>query len=386
MFISFFYALRRAEIPISASSLMRLELALAKGLASSNLLTFYRLARAVLIKHERYFDRFDQVFSHHFVGIDLPEQAIVDQLSSELLSWLKDPHLRQLLGDLSEDLPLDELRRRFEERLREQTERHDGGNHWIGTGGTSPFGAFGRHPSGIRVGGRSFGRSATQVAGERRYYNYAEHSGISTHEIGEALSKLKHLAEVSPKDRLDLDHTIAETCRQGGEISPIFSRSKRDRLRLALFIDNGGWSMDTHIDLVAKLFQSARRTFRELREFYFHNCIYQTVWSDSARRQPVPVDSLLAWDKSWRIVILGDALMAPSELESSAGAISYSDLNAEPGRVWIERLTRHFEKVAWLNPLPKRSWNAYTIQSINRIVPMFELNLVGIDQMVVALS
>ncbi|RJP36011.1 MAG: hypothetical protein C4548_16670, partial [Desulfobacteraceae bacterium] len=256
MFIDFFYKLKDAGIPVSPTSFLTLQRALNRGLISS-LGDFYTASRAILVKSERYFDLYDQVFAHQFEGAEMPDMEALelDAVAKALLDeWLKDPKsIADALGvDESEisKLTPDQLLEYFKERLKEQTERHDGGNKWIGTGGTSPVGHSGHHPGGMRVGGASGNKSAVKVANERRYRDYSK-SGPLTHALmGEALKRLRNMVPVGPRDRINVDKTIYQTMKNAGEIEIIFDRDLRDRLSVILAIDNGGWSMEPYVPVV----------------------------------------------------------------------------------------------------------------------------------------
>src|SRR5262245_3526811 len=269
--------------------------ALQTGLHDASLDGVYRVARAVCVKEVGQLDGFDVAFLAHFRGIRF--EAMV--LTGELIEWLSDPRALEGLSEderrMIERLDLDELRRRFEERLREQRERHDGGNRWIGTGGTSPFGREGSHPTGMRAGGDGGGRSAMQLAAERRFREYRRDAILDVRQIDLALRRLRRLGREGAPDELDLDETIAETARNAGELELVFHPPKRNRMKLILLMDVGG-SMDPHASLVERLFTAASRVgrFARFRHYYFHNCVYDEVYEDAWFRQPVPLADLLA--------------------------------------------------------------------------------------------
>src|SRR5262245_9001971 len=299
--------------------------ALELGLHDSSLDGFYRVARSVCVKEVGQLDAFDVAFLAHFRGVKFEALAIV----GELLDWLSDPRAFQGLSEaerrMIERLDLAELRRRFEERLREQERRHDGGNRWIGTGGTSPFGHSGVHPTGLRVGGGSGGRSAMQLAEERRFREYRRDVVLDVRQIDLALRRLRRLGREGAPDELDLPETIARTARNAGELDLVFHPPKRNRMKLVLLTDVGG-SMDPHASLVERLFTAASRVgrFARFRHYYFHNCVYDEVYEDAWFRQPVPLADLLAESsRDERLVIVGDALMHPAELLSAGGALYY---------------------------------------------------------------
>jgi uncharacterized protein with von Willebrand factor type A (vWA) domain len=388
MFVSFYYRMREAGLPVRLPGFLALQRALRAGLVGASLARFYRVARALLIKNESYFDLYDRVFAAHFEGVELPEdEQLVDMLDRELLDWLADPLLTELTTPAERNqLPLEELLALFEQRLAEQQERHDGGSRWIGTGGRSPFGHSGHAPRGVRVGGRARHQSAVKVAGERRWRDYARGTVLKRAQLGEALRRLRQLRPAGARTELDVERSIQETVRQGGEIELVFVPRVIDRLRLIVLLDNGGWSMDPHVELVGELFGHLRAQIRDLQTYYFHNCIYETVYTDPARRQEIDTEDLLRLDRDWRLVIVGDAAMAPEELEARGGAIYRWNSTAPPAIAWLRALAGRFPRAVWINPLSEASWprsrGAYTIARIRQIFPMVELTLAGIEQAV----
>ena len=390
MFVDFFYTLRNRGIPVTPTSFLRLQKALHLGLVST-LDDFYMAARSILVKSERYFDSYDQIFAQHFRGVNLedPTLAELDEVARALLEeWLKDPkELADALGidpSIFKDMSPDELIKYFLERLKEQTEAHHGGNKWIGTGGTSPTGHSGYHPGGMRVGGQSRNKSAIKVALERRYRDYAQDGPLTTSQMTEALKKLRQLTPSGPRDIVNVDKTIYETMRNAGEIEIVFDRRLADRLKVMLFIDNGGWSMDPYVDVVQTLFHYANASFKDLKIYYFHNTIYSRIWSDPQRQlKPEYVDDFVRRDPETRVIIVGDASMAPYELMHANGAI-YAD--AKPTGASVDRLrfvANTFRHSVWLNPMPSRAWeHTWTTNVIREIFPMFELTLDGLDKAV----
>jgi len=397
MFVGFFYDLHEKGVPVSPTSFLRLQRALYMGLVSS-LEDFYVIARSVLVKSERFFDLYDRVFSSYFEGVEFTDEISreLEQSMRHLLEeWLKDPEeLAEMLGVDPEDienLTPEELVQYFLDRLREQTEAHHGGNRWIGTQGTSPVGHSGRHPGGMRVGGSSGGKTAVKVALERRYKDYSAGRMIGAAEIGEALRHLKDLRPVGPRDEVNIDESIRQTCRQGGEIEIVFERALRNRLRVALMMDNGGWSMDPYVEICTTLFAYARSNFKELHTFYFHNCIYDRVWEDPMRvRKPVKTLDFAKWDPETRLIIVGDASMAPYELLGPDGSIYYYESQSRPGIRWLEFLKDTFPKAVWLNPKHRDRWEwtegAETIHRIRQVFPMFDLTIEGLESAVAELK
>lgn len=393
MFVDFFYLLRDSGIPASPTSFLRLQKALKTGLIAS-LDDFYTTARSILVKSERYFDIYDQVFAHFFHGAELPDFKGIDldEAAKELLNeWLKDPEaLAQALGlsqDQIQSMSPEELIQYFLDRLKEQTEAHHGGSRWIGTGGTSPAGHSGFHPGGMRVGGRSMGKSAIKVAMERRYRDYSIEGPLTQAQMGEALKRLRRMVPIGPRDKLNIHETIAATTKNAGEIEIVFDKSLRDRLKVILMIDNGGWSMDPYVDVVQTLFNYARSQFKDLRTYFFHNTIYDFVWEDPPRRyKPHRVQDFATWDPETRLIVVGDASMAPYELMATDGSIHIEERSGLPSIDRLNLLAKLFHHSAWLNPTPLRLWPmTRTIGVIHNIFPMFELTLDGLDRAVTLL-
>ncbi|MGB9700181.1 MAG: vWA domain-containing protein [Thermodesulfobacteriota bacterium] len=390
MFVKFFYKLREMGIPVTLTSFLRLQKALSLGLINS-LEDFYTSARAILIKSERYFDLYDQVFAHYFQGTEISdlEGIELDEAAQLLLEeWLRDPEgVARALGVNSEDLAQlspQELIAYFLERLREQTEAHHGGSKWIGTRGTSPVGHSGFHPGGMRIGGRAQGQSAVKVALDRRYRDYSQERPLTASQIGEALKRLRNLIPVGPKDQVNVEKTIYETMRNAGEIEIIFDRSLKDKLKVILMIDNGGWSMDPFVEVVQVLFDYARAQFKDLKTYYFHNTIYDYVWEDPPRRRkPQRVEDFSRFDPETRLLIVGDASMAPYELMATDGSIHIEERSFIPSIDRLRFLAKIFRHAAWLNPRSELEWvYVPTIQTIRSIFPMFELTLDGLEKAV----
>ncbi|HPQ70686.1 MAG TPA: hypothetical protein PKW95_16295 [bacterium] len=393
MFEGFFYRLRDYGIPVSPTSFLRLQKALAMGMISG-LDDFYVVARSIMIKSERQFDTYDKIFANYFAGKELDDEllnALTADMQRLLREWLNDP--ANLAGLSPEEqakikaMTPEELERYFLDRLREQTERHDGGNRWIGTRGTSPVGHGGHHPGGMRVGGTSMNRSAIQVAMERRYIDYSAEAKLSAHNLGEALRSLKHLAPAGPKDKLNVEKSIYETVRNAGEIELVFDRSLRDKLSVFLFIDNGGWSMTPYVRLTRALFGHAESAFKRLRTFFFHNCIYEVVYEDPRRyTKPVRLIDLLKEKEDTRVIIVGDAAMAPYELLHPRGALAITHRMGQrrTGIDMLGDLRERFPHSVWVNPIDRREWDytygAYSISLVREVFPMVDLTLGGIEK------
>ncbi|HSR13752.1 MAG TPA: hypothetical protein VLS90_20050 [Thermodesulfobacteriota bacterium] len=390
MFVDFFYKLRDAGVPVTPTSFLRLQKALGLGLITS-LEDFYTSARAILVKSERYFDLYDQIFAHHFKGAELPDPQGVDldEAARMLLEeWLRDPEGVARALDVDPDelakLSPQELIDYFLQKLKEQTEAHHGGNKWIGTRGTSPVGHSGFHPGGMRVGGRSQGQSAVKVAMDRRYRDYSQQGPLTQSQIGEALKRLRNMVPAGPKDQVNVDKTIYETMRNAGEIEIVFDRHLKDRLKVVLMIDNGGWSMDPYVEVVQVLFDYARAQFKEVKTYFFHNTIYDHVWADAARRRkPQKVEEFSRFDPETRLIIVGDASMAPYELMAGDGSIHIEERNLHTSLDRLQFLAKTFRHTAWLNPRSEREWHyVRTIQTIRMVFPMFELTLDGLEKAV----
>lgn len=393
MFVDFFYTLRDRGIPVTPTSFLRLHKALSMGLVQS-MEDFYTAARAILVKSERYFDSYDQIFAHHFKGVELHDPTAVEltEIARAMLDeWLKNP------GDMAKALGVDEatlqkmtpeeLIQYFLDRMKEQTEAHHGGNKWIGTRGTSPVGHSGYHPGGMRVGGQSRNKSAVKVALERRYRDYSQEGPLTEFQMGEALKRLRRMTPTGPKDTVNVDKTIYQTMRNAGEIEIVFDRRLKDRMKIVLLIDNGGWSMEPYVGIVQTLFHYARSQFKDLKIYFFHNTIYSRVWADPQRyHKPELLEEFLRKDPETRLIMVGDASMAPYELMHINGAI-YVD--QQPTGASIDRmkfLARTFRHAVWLNPVPQDEWEmTWTIGIVREVFPMFELTLDGLEKSILHL-
>ena len=384
MFIDFFLLLRRHGVPATLTEFMTLMQALNQGLAHASLDGFYHLARSILVKTEAHYDQYDQVFAHFF-----KDAEISPQIRDEVMRWLEDPvpfpELPPEVMARLEAMDLEELRRELEQRLQEQTERHDGGNRWVGTGGTSPFGHSGHHPGGIRVGGPEHGMgTAIQVAAARRFKNYRKDVQLDVRQMRVALSKLRALRREGAPEELDLDATIDETAKNAGDLELVWVPPRKNQLQVLLAMDAGG-SMAPHARLVSRLFSAAAamRNFKEFEYFYFHNCIYDNLYKNIYHDERVKTATVLSdHDGDWRMILVGDARMAITELTAPYGAIDYYEANRTPGVEHLRRISAHFRRVAWLNPIPPRFWNHPTTAMIGRLFPMFPLTIEGLEDAV----
>ena len=357
MLIEFFFNLRQAKIPVSIREYLTLLEELKKEVIRPQVEDFYYLARLVMVKDEKYYDQFDQVFESYFKGV---EQKVA--LSGEIpLEWLENK-LRQTLSAeekaaLQKLGGLDALLKRFQELMDEQTERHEGGKRWIGTGGSSPFGHSGFHPEGIRMGGESAGnRSALKVWQERSFKDYDENIELGTRNIKIALRRLRQFARTGLESEFDLDHTIKATAANAGYLDIKMRPERHNKVKVILLMDVGG-SMDDHIQRVEELFSAAKSEFKHLEYYYFHNCLYDYVWKNNQRRhleKLATYDLLNKFSSDYKVIFVGDATMSPYEILSVGGSVEYS--NKEAGAVWINRMLDHFQQVIWLNPEPEGVW------------------------------
>jgi hypothetical protein len=396
MFIDFFYLLKRKGVPVSVTEWISFTEALYKGFMQSNLNHLYYIGRAFLVKSEAYYDMYDLAFREYFGGIQTEPLEL-----EKVMEWLKNPinelpnlsreeieEMKKELEALKEKYGLDELMRMFKERLKEQTERHDGGKKWIGTGGTSPFGAYGYHPGGIRVGGEGWMSSAVKVAEERKFRNYRNDLILDVRQTKMALKKLRELKREGLVEELDIEETIDKTAKEGGEIELVFSRSRENTIRLLLLMDTGG-SMAPYANLCDRLFSAATQVehFKDFKHFFFHNCIYQDVYDDIWNAKAVPTEKLFSnYHRGYKVVIVGDARMAYSELFDRYGCIDYYCSNEQPGVEWLERIKNHYPFTVWLNPTPREYWRHPTVDAISRIFPMYELTLDGLKDAIRALT
>lgn len=389
----FIYRLRDYGVPVSVQDTLDLYEGMEKGLAP-DLPSLFVFARLCCVRKVEHMDAYERAFAFHFYGLDLPRVAEgAPELfhTKQFREWLEQQIRRgELPPHAAWTLTPEELMKRFWDTVREQMEAHHGGGRWIGTKGNSPFGHSGNASGGVRVHGESKNRSALKVIGERRYVGYADDATLKGENLGQALATLKNLKPHGPVDQLDLDETIYRSARNGGEIELAFTRDLKDKLEVLLLIDNGGSSMRPWANLTRTLFSKARNRFKKLDAYYFHNTIYGSVFEDARRTEPVPLPKLLEKKPDTRILIVGDASMAPSELFQPFGAIDYEADDREPSIQWLERLRDRFPHVVWLNPIPKEDWpHAYgrlTIREIGKVLPMEDLTLGGVKRAVERLS
>ncbi len=356
--------------------------ALSKGYITT-LDEFYFLARAILIKSEAYFDHYDIVFEQYFNGITGPAE-----ITDQILAWLKEPGtFKAIAENLSlkfDKLDLANLIKKLEERLKEQTEAHDGGSYWIGRGGTSPFGHSGRNPGGILIGSQGGSRSAVQIAHERRFAGYRNDMVLDVRQIKMALKKLRHLNRTGPEDELDLPETIDATAKNVGDLELVWRRSRKNAIKLLLLMDTGG-SMDPYVKTVSQLFSAAHTSthFKDFQYYYFHNCIYDDVYKSMQTMEKISTDHLLqTLTPDYKVIIVGDASMENSELLQKNGAIYVYLRNETPGLVWLQRIAKHFTHTVWLNPDGESFWRSPSHRMVRSVFPMYPLTLEGLDNAV----
>ena len=389
MFINLFYTLRTYGVPVSTRELLDLYALLETGIVFADREQFYELIRLCMVKDEKYFDKFDRAMADYFEGIDTLD---IDELMAKLgnipKEWLElklDPNNlteaeRRLLKKYGS---LEALMQALEERLKEQKERHQGGNKWVGTGGSSPFGAYGDHPEGVRIGGESRKRSAVKVWEQRKYRDLDTDNQLETRSMQMALRKLRKFARDGAADELDIGSTIKKTA-QKGMLDVQLRPERRNRVKVLMLFDIGG-SMDSYIEACERLFAAAKNEFKTLEFFYFHNCVYDYVWTENARRNASAVPTLEVLHKygsDYRLIFVGDAAMSPYELLSVGGSVEY--MSQDTGQAWLKRITNHFDKVAWLNPETPSYWQyTQTIGLIKDIMQghMYPMTLHGIEDM-----
>ncbi len=383
MLIDFFLHLKAAKLPVSTREYLTLLEALQQGLAGHSLDDFYVLSRACLIKDESNYDKFDRAFGAYFEGVTaLP--GLDAEIPEDWLRLMMQKHLSAEEKAKLEKLGWDKLMEQFRERLAEQKERHQGGNKWIGTGGSSPFGNSGYHPEGIRVGGESAGnRTAVKVWENREYRNLDDSVEIGTRNIKLALRRLRRFAREGADEELDLDGTIRGTAQNAGWLDLKMRPERHNKIKVLLFLDVGG-SMDDHIRLCQEMFSAAKSEFKHLEYFYFHNCVYDYVWKDNHRRRSERFqlhDVLHKYGDDYKLIMVGDATMSPYEIIQPGGNIEY--MNEESGATWLARLLEQYPHAVWLNPEPEHLWNyRQSIQIIHDIVGgrMFPLTLEGLER------
>ncbi|HWT55021.1 MAG TPA: VWA domain-containing protein [Rhodocyclaceae bacterium] len=383
MLIEFFLHLKNRQLPVSTREFLTLLEAMQAGLSNHNIDDFYVLARACLVKDETLYDKFDLAFGEYFKGIQaLP--GLTDEIPEDWLKYISSRYLSKEAKAALERMGLDKLLDEFKKRLEEQKGRHEGGNKWIGTGGSSPFGHSGYHPEGIRIGGPSAGhRTAVKVWENREFKNLDGSAELGTRNIKVALKQLRKFARTGAAEELDLDSTIANTARNAGWLDLRMRPERRNAIKVLLFFDVGG-SMDDHVVQCEELFSAAKTEFKHLEYFYFHNCIYDHVWRDNHRRRSEVMslyDVMHKYGSDYKLIIVGDASMAPSEILYPNGSVEYN--NSEAGQAWMMRLLATYPHAVWLNPEAEHLWQYTRSIGIMRELMagrMFPLTLEGLTE------
>lgn len=384
MFTGFHSMLRAAGLKIGLGEWLALVRALDEEHVEPSLATFYRVARAVLCRDESDFDRFDQGFAAYFEGAELPAP-----IARDLSEWLNSPLQRPALTEeeLAElqNLDLEALRKLFEERLKEQTERHDGGSYWIGTGGRSPFGQGGAHPTGMRVGEGAAGRgTAVAAARARRFRNYRSDRVLDTRALSVAIRRLRRLERRSRRLELDIEETVRKTARNAGDLEIVERPERRNQARVVLMMDSGG-SMEPHTRVVESFFSALVKSggLREVKTYYFHNCVYNKVYTDIAMFEDRPIEEVCKGvPPNTHLFMVGDAWMGPYEMYAPYGSLEMATQNEVPGIERLEQLATAYTQRVWLNPIPDNYWHAETIAAVAQVFPMFPMTLDGIVQAV----
>jgi len=390
MFIPFFFQLRDAGVPVSLREFLLLLEAMKADVADYSVESFYHLARAVLVKNEKYFDRFDQVFGHFFDGAQQLWESMQKEIPAE---WLES-EIERLFTDEEREMiealgGFEKLMEELQKRLEEQEGEHHGGNKWIGTGGTSPFGSGGYNPEGVRIGnkGKRQGR-ATKVWEKREYRNLDDSLEIGTRNMKVALRQLRRLVRQGAEEEFDLDNTIRSTARNAGLLDVKMRPERRNRIKVLMLFDIGG-SMDYHIRHCEELFSAARSEFKNLEFFYFHNFIYERLWRDNRRRHEVRMSTwelMRKYSADYRVIIVGDATMSPYEITHPGGSVEH--MNEEAGGIWLQRLRHLYSHLVWLNPEPQEFWQRTpSIQITQELMEneMYPMTVNGLEQAVKSL-
>ncbi|ARN75878.1 vWA domain-containing protein [Oceanicoccus sagamiensis] len=384
MLVSFFQVLKRAGVPVSIKELLDLILALKNHLAFADIDEFYYLSRTILVKDEKYFDRFDRAFGVYFRDLETLEDVIEAMIPED---WLRQEFTKQLTQEEKDKIEtlggLDKLIEEFKKRLEEQKKKHQGGNKWIGTGGTSPFGHGGYNPEGMRIGGESRNKQAVKVWEKREFKNLDDNVELGTRNIKVALRRLRKFARTGAEDELDMDDTIRSTASNAGLLDIKMVPERHNAVKVLLFFDVGG-SMDPHIKVCEEMFSAARSEFKHMEYFYFHNFIYESVWDNNIRRHTERLnmlDILHKYSSDYKVVFIGDASMSPYEILQPGGSVEH--WNEESGEVWMRRLKETYERVIWINPVPPEQWNyTHSIDLTSQLLEghMYPLTVRGLEE------
>jgi hypothetical protein len=385
MFTTFFHALRDAKVPVSLTEYLTLLDAVKSGVAQGSVDQFYYLSRASLVKDERHLDKFDRVFGHVFRGMEALDDLFGTEIPEEWLRKLAELNLTpEEMAQIEAMGGLDKLMETLKQRLEEQKGRHQGGSKWIGTAGTSPYGANGFNPEGVRIGqdgNKNF--RAVKVWDKREFKNLDDTLELGTRNIKMALRRLRKFARQGRPDQLDIDDTIRQTAKNGGWLDLRMRQERQNVVNVVLFLDVGG-SMDPYIKLCEELFSAARSEFKHLEYFYFHNCPYERLWKDNRRRHLERIDThevLRTYGPDYKAIFVGDAAMSPYEIAAVGGSVEH--MNDEAGGLWMQRITGHFRRSVWLNPVQERFWKyTQSVEMMRDIMEerMFPLTLDGLDR------
>jgi uncharacterized protein with von Willebrand factor type A (vWA) domain len=390
MLINFFHGLRDAGIPVTTRELLDLMEGLKKNVAFCDIDDFYFFSRACMVKDEKYFDRFDRAFGAHFKELEALDDIIEALIPDD---WLRSEFMKDLTEEEKAKIEslggLEKLIEEFKKRLEEQKERHEGGNKWVGTGGTSPFGQEGYHPEGIRVGSNGKNKKAVKVWEKRDFKNLDDSVQLGTRNIKVAMRRLRKFARTGAADELDLDDTISSTARNAGLLDIKMIPERHNAVKVLLFFDVGG-SMDPHVKVCEELFSAARTEFKHMQNFYFHNFLYESVWSNNVRRhneRTQLLDVLHKYSHDYKVIFVGDASMSPYEIVQPGGSVEH--WNEESGETWIKRLREVYDKVIWLNPVPEDDWQyTQSVAITHQLLEghMYPLTLGGLEEGMAYLS
>ena len=384
MLINFFMTLKNERIPVSFTELFALLECLKKNIIFGNVDEFYHLSRLCLVKDEKHFDKFDRAFSKYFENVEALDELSSHEIPNE---WLRK-QLESMLTDEEKAKiealgGLEKLMEEFKKRMKEQKKRHQGGNKWIGTGGTSPYGAYGYNPEGIRIG-QDEGRNgrAVKVWDRRNYRDLDDSVELGTRNLKLALRRLRKFARTGSAEELDMDDTISSTAKNAGFLDIKMIPERHNAVKVLLFFDVGG-SMDPHVKTCEELFSAARSEFKHLKYYYFHNFLYESVWTKSHRRHAETTsvfDVMNKYSKDYKVIFVGDATMAPYEITHVGGSIEH--YNEESGAVWMKRINDSFDNIVWINPTPKDDWeHSYSIEIVKELMEdrMFPLTVKGLE-------
>ncbi|MEZ5572343.1 MAG: VWA domain-containing protein [Halioglobus sp.] len=384
MLINFFHGLKEAGVPVTTRELLDLVEGLKQHIVFCDIDEFYYFSRTCLVKDEKYFDRFDRAFGNHFKELEALDDIIEALIPDD---WLRSEFIKNLTDEEKARIEslggLEKLIEEFKKRLEEQKERHEGGNKWVGTGGTSPFGQEGFHPEGIRVGPNGRNKKAVKVWDKREFKNLDDSVQLGTRNIKVAMRRLRKFARTGAADELDLDDTISSTARNAGLLDIKMVPERHNAVKVLLFLDVGG-SMDPHVKVCEELFSAARSEFKHLQNFYFHNFLYESVWQNNIRRhneRTQVLDILHKYSRDYKVVFVGDASMSPYEIVQPGGSVEH--WNEESGEIWIRRLREVYDKVIWLNPVPEEEWQyTQSVAITHQLMEghMYPLTLSGLEE------